>query len=211
MPLPPFIRMQQMPEQTPIENGFLIGNGSSRAGFDLRRLNGRGMTVGCNYVFKDYDPDYIVAIDEYIVDELKDWLREGHDHKWKFIARVYLDGRFWWLCADQEKVVQFACINHRLNQDSGILGAYFLANTMHARRVYLLGVDFYRPVESGAKDVYSEGIPEKPKIELAWNTLIADHPATEFIRVGDIADSDRDWYETKLKGMTFIPYADLPI
>jgi len=207
---PPMIRLPQMPQQESVDVGILVGNGSSRAGFDLHRLDGQGLVVGCNYLYRDYDPDYIVAIDEEIVDDIRAHLRAKLNHRWKMLARVYLDGRFWWLCADQEKVVRFASINHRLNQNSGILGAYFLAHTMTAKRLYLFGVDFFRPVPDADNDMYFGHIPFKPKVDMAWNRVIADHPDTEFIRVGSIPERDREWVETNIVGMTFINYEELP-
>jgi hypothetical protein len=51
---------------------YIIGNGPSRANFDLTSLQGHGTIYGCNAVYRDFGKcDYIVAIDEPIIDEIK--------------------------------------------------------------------------------------------------------------------------------------------
>ena len=49
---------------------FIIGNGKTRKGFDLETLRGKGTTYGCNAVYRDFDPDYIVALDRIISEEI---------------------------------------------------------------------------------------------------------------------------------------------
>jgi hypothetical protein len=191
------------------DTGFVIGNGTSRRGFDLSRLDGNGITVGCNYIFRDYEPNYIVAIDEPVVEEIKKLLDKPH--RWKFITRAYLGRGFWWLCADDKQIVRFAHINHRLNQNSGILAAYFLACTMQVETLYLLGVDFFRQIPGQDNDVYSANCAFQPRIHVGWNRLIEDHPDTRFVRVGPIHERDRDYYDNNLVGMEFIDYEELPI
>lgn len=191
--------------------GFCIGNGTSRRGFDLNRLTGKGITVGCNYLYRHYDPDFIVAIDEPIVQDIQAEIERNKNRRWKFLARNYLDGRFWWLVADGERVVRFASINHRLNLNSGILASYFLSCTLKVKTLYLFGVDFFRPMPNGADNSIYFGVDTyHPKIADAWNLLVRDHPGTKFIRVGKIPEHDREWYETELKGFEFIDYKDLP-
>ena len=44
---------------------FIIGNGQSRQGFDLESLRGKGTTYGCNAVYRDFTPDYLVSLDRH--------------------------------------------------------------------------------------------------------------------------------------------------
>mgnify|MGYP001177647554 CR=1 FL=1 len=46
---------------------FCIGNGRSRKGFDLRKLKSRGVILGCNFLYKDFAPDILVATDHPIM------------------------------------------------------------------------------------------------------------------------------------------------
>jgi len=54
------------------ETVFLIGNGSSRKGFDLEKLRDYGTIVGCNALYRDFAPDVLVAIDSKMINEIKD-------------------------------------------------------------------------------------------------------------------------------------------
>ena len=49
---------------------FIIGNGKTREQFDLERLRNKGTTYGCNAVYRDFDPDYIVSLDRIISEEI---------------------------------------------------------------------------------------------------------------------------------------------
>lgn len=52
--------------KTPL--AFIIGNGTSRKEFDLNKLNNKGVVFGCNALFREYTPNYIVAIDDKAID-----------------------------------------------------------------------------------------------------------------------------------------------
>ena len=47
---------------------YIIGNGPSRKGLDLSTLD--GTTFGCNALFRDYSPDYLVSGDSTIIKEI---------------------------------------------------------------------------------------------------------------------------------------------
>lgn len=49
---------------------FIIGNGKSREGFNLESLRKFGTIYGCNAIYRDFIPDYLIAIDQKIIDEI---------------------------------------------------------------------------------------------------------------------------------------------
>ena len=49
---------------------FVIGNGTSRSDFELSKLNDNGIIYGCNALYRDFTPDYLVAIDDGIIEEI---------------------------------------------------------------------------------------------------------------------------------------------
>ena len=49
---------------------FVIGNGTSRSDFELSKLNDNGIINGCKALFRDFTPDYFVAIDDGIIEEI---------------------------------------------------------------------------------------------------------------------------------------------
>ena len=50
---------------------FIIGNGASRNGFDLEQLRPYGEIYGCNALYRDFEPDWLVAIDQAITEEIQ--------------------------------------------------------------------------------------------------------------------------------------------
>ena len=72
---------------------IIIGNGKSREGLDLHLLkspDNRVITFGCNALYRDFWPDYLVAIDEKIIGEIKGsdyppdrFIEPPEDEKWE--------------------------------------------------------------------------------------------------------------------------------
>ena len=50
---------------------FIIGNGPSRSKFDIEKLRGKGTIYGCNALYREFSPDYLVAIDAPIIEEIE--------------------------------------------------------------------------------------------------------------------------------------------
>lgn len=50
---------------------FVIGNGQSRQEVDLSTLREHGTIFGCNALYRDFEPDYLIAIDEAIISEIQ--------------------------------------------------------------------------------------------------------------------------------------------
>ena len=69
------------------QTAFIIGNGRSREGIDLEKL--QGVTIGCNALYRDFFPTCLFAIDGRMVKEIKDssfpaerfWARSGRTSK----------------------------------------------------------------------------------------------------------------------------------
>ena len=51
---------------------FIIGNGLSRNEFNLEVLMGKGTIYGCNALYRDFMPDFLVAIDDPIIEEINE-------------------------------------------------------------------------------------------------------------------------------------------
>ena len=58
---------------------FVICNGESRKGVDLAELNKYGKVYGCNALYRDYEPDALIAIDEQLMHEIY-WTGYPIDH-----------------------------------------------------------------------------------------------------------------------------------
>jgi hypothetical protein len=187
--------------------GIAVGNGTSRLGIDLEPLRGEGRyVVGCNWIFWDYSPDAIVAIDKEPCKALREMPR---DYDWitstnprSHIQIIKPDGT-------SHVIMSVLEINGTLSKNSGIIACSYLSKHLKCERVYMLGYDFFR-ILPGMKqnDMYHAGLIGFRNYERAINKLVADCPHTEFVRVGDIPESETEYFHETLKGMTYISYDD---
>jgi hypothetical protein len=179
---------------------YLIGNGLSRKGLDLETLRGRGHIIGCNWLFcggwpgkpltdKPFIPDTLVTIDSPPQDEIR--RRYGTTppfyHLAQNVQRTHVllnrsvlcgrpDGPYW--------------------NNSGVFGAWYACEYLKVDRLYLVGVDFFRPVEGDTNDmygIYTVGVT----IQVCFNKLAEQYTDTEFIRIGPTAD-DAEWYSENI-------------
>lgn len=51
---------------------LIIGNGMSRQDFDIHSMREDYYTFGCNAIYRDFEPDILVALDEEIISEILD-------------------------------------------------------------------------------------------------------------------------------------------
>ena len=76
-----------------MNTAFIVGNGTSRKGFDLTRLKPYGTVFGCNALYRDYPdfsiPDFLVSIDDGIITEI-----EGSDFPSKRFIVPPMDERW---------------------------------------------------------------------------------------------------------------------
>lgn len=49
---------------------FVIGNGKSRKDVDLEKLKSRGITIGCNALYRFFNPNILVTADPVIINEI---------------------------------------------------------------------------------------------------------------------------------------------
>lgn len=182
--------------------GFAIGNGTSRQYFDLEKLRGHGLIVGCNWLYKDFEPDIIVALDHHprtVIADIK-------ERSWKFMtwgrgrAHLLLDG---------EVAMSVINVNRTKGKNSGIVACSYLAKEVKVERLYMIGFDFFRIYPDQRKqDVYSDRKCLFKNFNKAFNWLSEDCPDTEFIRVGPTDPHDVAYYETMQEHFTFIDYPE---
>jgi hypothetical protein len=49
---------------------FVLGNGTSRSKLNLNEIKTRGTVYGCNALYREFEPDYLVAVDTKMVNEI---------------------------------------------------------------------------------------------------------------------------------------------
>jgi len=65
---------------------YIIGNGTSRLEFDLDTLREKGTSFGCNALYREWIPDFLVAIDDKITEEINHAIENGILTRQQFIA-----------------------------------------------------------------------------------------------------------------------------
>jgi hypothetical protein len=52
------------------QRAFVLGNGRSRIGVDLNKLKNYGTIYGCNALYREFTPDFLIAVDQKMVMEI---------------------------------------------------------------------------------------------------------------------------------------------
>jgi hypothetical protein len=157
---------------------FVIGNGSSRLGFDLSKLRPHGKIFGCNALYRDFTPDCLVAVDAKMLFEIAE---TGYQHRYP----VYTN--------KQEKIKHlngFKYITPRLGWSSGSTAVY-LAVRDAPKEIFLIGFDFVSETPT-VNNVYAgtknyTPLDSKPVIHFNWEdqikSIIKTTPHINFYRV----------------------------
>lgn len=114
-----------------------IGNGESRNGFDLRHIAShkagfgganRLQTYGCNNLYKNFTPDFLVAVGSEVVDELAE--------------TSYVDSNIVYVNSQhiQSHPGKFYLIPQNVPYDAGSLAVYMACFDGH-KKIYMLGYD----------------------------------------------------------------------
>ena len=119
---------------------FIIGNGTSRKSFDLESLRGKGTIFGCNALYRDFTPDYLVAIDDGIISEINYAIdiEECKVPRLRFIVPA------WNECFEETTG----------NRSNAGMNAMLEAIKMGAKEVYCLGFDFLIDSEISVANIY---------------------------------------------------------
>lgn len=177
-------------------SAVVLGNGPTRLEFDCKRFldyrlpnhtwrakenKVNFLTYGCNAIFRNFKPDFIVATGDRLLQEIAD---SGHCDR----HIVY---------ANNQPLIdypgKFALIPQNPQYNSGAIAAYLAAFDGH-KKVYILGFDgndtpnFNYNVYSGTTG-YPSG--NTPVLEEYWNKslkeVMSTYNETEFIRVAPTA------------------------
>jgi len=120
------------------EPAFIIGNGLSRKDFNLNRLVGQGCTFGCNALYRDFTPDYLVAIDDKIIEEIT--------------QSDYPMNRF--IVPPNEEQYEPAEHNPNRPRSNAGMNACFEAIKKDFKTLYLFGFDFILEDQISVKNIY---------------------------------------------------------
>ena len=170
----------------------VIGNGESRLNFDLIHIaNHKGgilsanklQSYGCNALYRDFTPDFLVAVGDTIVEEIAE--------------SGYTDNHI--VYAHGEHLInysgKFYLIPQNVSYDAGALAVYLACFDGH-KKIYLLGYDGYHGGTQVVNNVYKDtnGYPESIQYQddtfwhMTLRHVINVYNDVEFIRVMPTTD-----------------------
>jgi hypothetical protein len=134
-------------------DALIIGNGKSRLQFDLKQLQELFTTYGCNALYRDFIPDYLISMDFAMVDEI---LNSNVHHKTKFYTQYSQKAQhrhnigepvYWaiqdrWIGDSGTGALRLACMNNHDN--IYMIGFDYTNNNKHTDNVYA-GTKNYAP------------------------------------------------------------------
>jgi len=121
---------------------FVLGNGRSRRNADLEKLQNIGTIFGCNALYREFDPDYLVAVDVKMMNEI---IQAGY-HKNHSVWTNPNKG-----ISSKNNINLF---NPHKGWSSGPTALWF-ASTKSFRKIYILGFD-YQGLSGKFNNVYAD-------------------------------------------------------
>lgn len=171
----------QHPQQKPHPYkviAFVLGNGKSRLAINLDTLQEHGVVYGCNAIYRDFTPSYLIAVDAKMVIELNENRVQDKTSVWT---------------NNNRKIENFTNINFFVPHRGWSSGpsALWLAAQHDYQEIYFLGFD-YSGIMGKHNNVYSDTPNYRKSTDNAtysgnWERqtaqVIKEFPATRFIRV----------------------------
>ena len=109
---------------------FVLGNGTSRKSINPTDLKAHGTIYGCNALYREFEPDYLIAVDTKMILEIN---KAGYQHShqvWTNPNRAY------------HQMNGFNFFNPSKGWSSGPT-ALWLASTHAEQTIYILGFDYH--------------------------------------------------------------------
>jgi len=166
----------------PIGNAYCIGNGPSRKNFDLSKLKASGQTYGCNALYRDFIPDYLVSVDAKMSAEIS---------KEKVYEKC-------WCYAPSLEVNRHKGLTLIPNNPHLISGnqAIWIATVHGHKNIYMLGFDFREYGKDKLNNIYQGtecyGERNGDAIFVEWlgqfRRIIKQRPYCKFTIVTDQSD-----------------------
>jgi len=161
---------------------FVLGNGNSRRNIVLEELSNVGVIYGCNALYREFSPEYLVAVDAKMILEIN---KSGYQNKhevWTNPNRAY------------ERMNNFNFFQPSKGWSSGPT-ALWLAVQHKWKEIFILGFDF-KGLDNGKKfnNIYANTPNYKKSSDSAtffgnWarqtKTVIKENPDVIFKRVID--------------------------
>jgi hypothetical protein len=159
---------------------FILGNGKSRLRLKLDELKFHATVYGCNALYREYTPDYLIAVDEKMVKEIE---KTGY----------HLRQQLW--TNPNKGVLKIPGLNYfkpHKGWSSGPTALWLAARNQH-QTIYIFGFD-YEGIDRRVNNVYADTPNYKKSTDVAtyygnWlnqtEQVIRDNKQIKFVRVVD--------------------------
>ena len=163
---------------------FVCGNGISRQAVDLNQLRPLGKIYGCNGLYRDFEPDCLVATDKPIAEAIQ---HSGYSKAHRFHTRKPIHG-----------LGALPVPKKYHGNSSGPIATALAAIDGHTT-IYLLGFDMGPTVNAKFNNVYAgTDFYKKPDAAPTYTgnwvkqfcTIAQDFPQTTFVRVCGTTTAD---------------------
>ena len=163
---------------------FVCGNGISRQPVDLNQLQQLGKIYGCNGLYRDFEPDCLVATDRPIAETIQN---SGYSQKHKFYTRKPIPG------------LGALPVPKKYHSNSSGPIATAMAALDGYRTLYLLGFDMGPTINAKFNNVYAgtdfyKSPDSAPTYTGNWvkqlSAIVKDFPQTTFVRVCGTTTAD---------------------
>ena len=159
---------------------FVLGNGTSRKEINPQELKEHGTVYGCNALYREFDPDYLIAVDVKMINEINSKGYQNDHTVWTNFNRTYKDYE------------NFNYFEKSKGWSSGPT-ALWLASQHEHNEIYILGFD-YQGLKNGRmlNNLYADTKNYKKSNETAtfygnWlrqtEQVIKDNPHIKYVRV----------------------------
>jgi len=120
---------------------FVLGNGTSRKTINLNELKRKGITFGCNALYREFSPNYLIAVDTKMILEIS---QAGYQHQ----QQVWTNRN-----KNFKKIKGLNFFQSDKGWSSGPTALHF-ASTTDVEDIYILGFDFIG-IENKINNIYA--------------------------------------------------------
>ena len=124
------------------KQAFVVGNGTSRSSINLQLLKDKGKVYGCNALYREFVPDYLVAVDVKMILEINKAGYQNNNIVWTNPNKAYREFK------------NFNYFNPSKGWSSGPTALY-LASEHDNNEIYILGFD-YQGLGDKVNNIYSD-------------------------------------------------------
>ena len=132
---------------------FVLGNGTSRKLINLEQLKTKGTVYGCNALYREFAPDFLVAVDTKMVLEINKASYQHSHPVWTNPNRAF------------NKMNGFNFFQTSKGWSSGPT-ALWLASTHSTDVIYIIGFD-YAGIDNKVNNIYADTFNYKKSYEKA--------------------------------------------